>query len=181
MPAPDDLPRHDEPGRNGSANEGPDERPVDHDHAPAVTPPDGADRARHHDADERMSALEAQLAEKDRVIEHLERREQITSLLRDAKAIDLDATRLLTEATIAQMDEPDVEQAVAELRQRKPALFRAARPRPAAQSARGGGSSAGASQPPDQSPARADDAARAAALTGRRRDLMDYLRLRRSR
>lgn len=124
------------------------------------------------DAGQRLAALETQLAEKDRVISDLERRERVTELLRQAHAVDLDATRLLAETVIAEMDEPDVERAVEDLKRRKPALFRSVTPRPAAQSQRDA----------DTTPAhvtQAADAARAASMTGRRRDVMDYLRLRR--
>lgn len=121
--------------------------------------------------EQRVAALEQQLADKDQLIRDLEQREQIGNLLRDADAIDVDAAHLLTEAALAAMDEPDLEQAVRDLKRTRPYLFRN-RPRPSVgQSPRG--TSDGTAGP------RADDAAAEAAATGHRRDLLRYLRLRR--
>ena len=111
-----------------------------------------------------------QLEEREMAISQLERRQRIDELLREADAIDLEATRLLTELTVAQMDEPDVEAAVAELKRRKPLLFRPpARP-------------AGAMSPRVQEHSQShllQTAAQEAGTTGARRDLLRYLRLRR--
>ena len=111
-----------------------------------------------------------QLQEREKTITQIERRQQIDEVLRESDAIDLEATRLLTELTVAQMDEPDVEAAVAELKQRKPLLFR-----PAARTA-------GAMSPrvPEHTESHAlQSAAQEASATGARRDLLRYLRLRR--
>ena len=91
-------------------------------------------------------------------------------MLAEADAIDIDAARLLTEAAVQSMDEPDVTEAVEDLRRHKPFLFH-----------------------PDSSEADGlalapmieghDDplaqAAEQAQHSGDRRDLLRYLRLRR--
>jgi hypothetical protein len=120
---------------------------------------------------ERIDELEQQIAEKDQLIRDLEQREQIGNLLREADAIDVDAARLLTEATLAAMDQPDIERAVADLRRTKPYLFRV-RSRPVA-----GQSPRGVAAPSCED--RAAQAASEAAVTGHRRDLLRYLRMRR--
>jgi hypothetical protein len=117
----------------------------------------------------------AELAEREQTITALERRQRIDELLLEARAIDLDTARLLTELAVADMPEPDLDAAVAELRSRKPFLFRAGR------------ASSGALAPrsaPDGAASAASPAQRAAAeahATGRRADLLRYLRLRRRR
>jgi len=80
---------------------------------------------------------------------------------------------LLTEQTIQQMDEPDVQAAVEELRQRRPYLFQ---PR----SSDDGGAAMGA-RVEDPSAQASEEAAEHAAMSGDRRDLLRYLRLRRKR
>lgn len=116
--------------------------------------------------------LQTQLDEARATIARLERRARIDELLRDADALDLETARLLTELTLQQMDQPDLDAAVADLRRHKPWLFHRREPiqrDPLAVS--------GESIEPD-APA---DAARHAATTGDRRDLLRYLRLRRPR
>lgn len=116
-----------------------------------------------------LESARTDLAEREATITQLERRMRIDELLRDADAIDLEAARLLTEAAVAAMDEPDVDAAVAELRSRKPRLFASTSPpRPFAQGA-------GDDEPTDE----AMHAAAEAHATGNRRDLLRYLRLRR--
>ncbi|MEM9417484.1 MAG: hypothetical protein AAGA25_00335 [Planctomycetota bacterium] len=68
------------------------------------------------------------------------------------------------------MDEPDVDAAVSELRRQKPYLFRQRRR-----------STDSAMAPRVELPAAEEKAAERAAATGDRRDLLDYLRLRRTR
>lgn len=115
-----------------------------------------------------FAQLEKQLGESRDTISALERRQKIDALLTTHDAIDLEAARLLTEVAVTQMDEPDVSAAVDELRRHKPYLFRhRAAPSDSAMSARMG------HEPPTQL------AAQRAASTGDRRDLLDYLRLRR--
>lgn len=74
-------------------------------------------------AKERIAALEGELAQANESVKQVERRGQIDLELTAAKAVDLETARLLTEATISQMDEPDVSVAVRELCDRKPFLF----------------------------------------------------------
>ncbi len=122
-----------------------------------------------------LDQLRTELDQARATIAQLERRQKIDDLLRDADAVDLDATRLLTELAVGQMSEPDVAAAVADLKRHKPHLFhRADR---AAHSGGGGGGVMGARH--DEPDAAADEAAQRAAATGHRRDLLRYLRLRR--
>lgn len=117
---------------------------------------------------DRFTQLQTQLDSSQDTITSLERRQKIDALLTDSDAIDLEAARLLTEISVSQMDEPDVSTAVSDLRRQKPYLFRH-RPRP----------SDSAMAPRVELPAAQDVAAQRAAATGDRRDLLDYLRLRR--
>ncbi len=71
----------------------------------------------------RVVELESALAEANETVVHVERRGEIDRELTAAKAVDLETARLLTEAVIGEMDEPDVAVAVRELCARKPFLF----------------------------------------------------------
>lgn len=118
-----------------------------------------------------VNDLQRQLDQRQRDIDAAERRRQIDQSLTDAGAVDLETARLLVESTIdnAHHDSPDVSQAVADLRRRKPFLFRGASP-PASS----------AMSPRAASPDRAvADAAQTAAHTGDRTSLLRYLRARR--
>ncbi|MEO1235565.1 MAG: hypothetical protein AAFX76_02125 [Planctomycetota bacterium] len=117
---------------------------------------------------DRFGQLQRQLDESRQTIVALERRQKIDALLTDSDAIDLEAARLLTEVSVSQMDEPDVDAAVSELRRQKPYLFRRRSPR-----------SGSAMAPRVETPAEEELAAERAAASGDRRDLLDYLRLRR--
>ena len=121
-------------------------------------------------------ALAQQLADTHRQLDLAERRRGMDQLLIESEAIDLEAARLLTEAAVESMSDPDVALAIADLRRRKPYLFRRA-------SAPGmGGSSGGAmsARPrPRSASVNSDEAATVAAATGHRADLLAYLRLRR--
>lgn len=123
--------------------------------------------------EERIAALEAELASTREALEASERRRQIDLALSDSDAVDVEVARLLTEAAVAQMDEPDVALAVEELRARKPFLFRggaggvgARGPglRPLTETGGGGG---------------LEGLAEEARQTGDRRALLRYLRQRR--
>jgi hypothetical protein len=124
--------------------------------------------------DERRRAEEAERALKEtrQQLEQTERRQRIDELLMEAETVDLESARMLTEAAVQQMDEADVQAAVEDLRQRKPHLFRQA-----------GGSGRGAmgAKAPGGSSERLDDVAETAAMSGDRRDLLRYLRMRRRR
>lgn len=72
---------------------------------------------------EQVAALEGELAGEREAVDEAERQREIERQLREARAIDLETARLLTESAVAGMDEPDVARAVAELRKSKPFLF----------------------------------------------------------
>lgn len=112
------------------------------------------------------------LHENEQLINDLQHRQHIDELLVDSQAIDLDATRLLTEMALTQMQEPDVEQAVADLRMRKPLLFRATQTVAASLGPKG-------FEFQQQQSHSLEQAATEAHSTGNRTDLMRYLRLRR--
>ncbi len=57
-------------------------------------------------------------------LEASERRRRIDQELIEAEAVDLETARLLTDATLSRMEDPDVSDAVAEIRRRKPFLFK---------------------------------------------------------
>ncbi len=139
---------------------------------PDPAPADARDEAPDPGADERVRELEARLASRNEDVARLERRAQLDELLREAHVIDLDAARLLTEMTAAALDDADdLAAAVTELRTSKPWLF--APPAPPVRSA---SAPRVMRRPVDP----IEDAATDAARTGARRDLLRYLRLRRS-
>jgi len=111
------------------------------------------------------------LDETKQTLEAVERRRRVDELLIDSETIDLEAARLLTEAAIEAMDEPDVEAAVSELRRRRPYLFR--------RSERSGGGAMSGKSRGANGGSGLDEAARAAVGSGDRRDLLRYLRMRR--
>jgi len=120
------------------------------------------------DAQQQLQDFQSQLEASQQTITALERRQKIDATLSESDAIDLEAARLLTEIAIESMDDPDVKMAVDDLRRHKPYLFRhraTASTMPA--------------HLPDDADHLADRAAVKASTTGNRRDLLDYLRLRR--
>ncbi|MBI1335833.1 MAG: hypothetical protein GC164_02595 [Phycisphaera sp.] len=123
------------------------------------------------DLRQKFDALTSQLDDARQTIDQLERRRKIDELLSDSDTIDAQAARLLTEIAVEQMDDPDIQLAVDELKRHKPYLFRK----------RSNGHALAM-------PARSDaehthhtlrQAADDAVNTGNRRDLLRYLRLRR--
>lgn len=119
---------------------------------------------------ERISALEAQLAQAHEALDASERQRSIDLALVEADAVDVETARLLTEIAVLEMDEPDVRLAVADLRERKPFLFR--RSRRAGVSAMGIGGAGGGGDA-------LEAAAETALATGDRASLLAYLRMRR--
>lgn len=119
-----------------------------------------------------LAAKTGRLAELEQTVADLERAGRVDQLLIEADAIDLESARLLTTMAIEQMDEPDAAEAVAELKRRKPFLFRATSRNSGAMSAR----------PNDSTPVReaASRAAQEASQSGNRTDLLRYLRLKRT-
>lgn len=122
----------------------------------------------------RIAELEAQLSAAREALDASERRRQIERALGESDTVDLETARLLTEAAVSQMDEPDVVIAVEELRRHKPFLFHA-EAAPAA--------SRGIAMRPAHEPGVADAAldglAEEARQSGDRRALLRYLRQRR--
>lgn len=116
-------------------------------------------------------SLQQSLDEATQQVTQSERRRQIDQMLVESEAIDLEAARLLTEAAIEQMDDADVQLAVSELRRRRPYLFRSAA------SQHPGGSM---SPKPRRGGHQLSDAAETASVSGDRRDLLRYLRMRRT-
>lgn len=102
----------------------------------------------------------------------LQLRQTIDDQLVESHAVDLETTRLLIELALKDMPEPDVARAVSDLRQRKPFLFTARGPGHGALSPKTAESPHGT---------HLDQAAAEACATGRRQDLLQYLRLRRRR
>ncbi len=88
-------------------------------------------RKRDQAAEKILEDFKVELAQKNQTLQEqqqtmadMQRQRLIDELLVDSDAIDLETTRLLTEMALSEMAEPDVEQAVAQLRKRKPFLFR---------------------------------------------------------
>jgi hypothetical protein len=121
--------------------------------------------------EKQLGEAKASLEESQAALDSSERKRQIERELAESDAIDLEAASLLTEAAVEQMSKPDVAMAVADLRRRKPWLFR---------SGRQGGSGSMASAPdPATEQARLNDGLLKAARGGDRRALLRYLRSRR--
>jgi hypothetical protein len=136
-------------------------------------------KARAEDAEEelevlmaKVSELESALGKANETISEVERRGEIDRELTAAKAVDLETARLLTEAVIAEMDQPDVVIAVRELCDRKPFLFGRVR-----HGASGGVSMSPASEQQDVQGLGA--MAQSARSSGNRGELLRYLRARR--
>ena len=120
----------------------------------------------------KVHELEAEVASAHATVKSVERRGEIDRELTAAKTIDLETARLLTEATIAEMDAPDVSIAVRELCDRKPFLF-ASKQRANLQGVSMG--PAGTSGGDDELEAMAQRAK----SSGDRSELLRYLRVRR--
>jgi hypothetical protein len=119
------------------------------------------------DAETRLTTLSDTLSQTQEALVSVKRSHEIDLALLSSDAVDLEAARLLTESTLSQMDTPDVQKAVATLRERKPFLFRQ-RPQPRAMSA-------GLKTNPTL-----DEVAEHARTTGDRKSLLDYLRAKRA-
>ena len=119
----------------------------------------------------KFAGLESDLATSRETVDQLERRHRIDALLTEADTVDLDAARLLTEIAVSEMDEPDVKLAVDDLRRHKPYLFRHD---PADDASAMGPRHDHHGHDP------AESAAEQATRTGDRRDLLRYLRMKRT-
>jgi hypothetical protein len=129
-----------------------------------------------------LSQLQQQLHEARQTVRDLDRKQKIDALLAESDAVDLDVARLLTEAAVVDMDEPDLKLVIADLRRSKPFLFRK-RSNPS-------NTSQSSDTPPvpravaqglriTPAPLQTHQAAQQAIATGSRRDVLRYLRLRR--
>lgn len=134
-------------------------------------------RKRAQSAEQQLADLQAQLdqtrqqyEQAEQTISSLERRQRIDSLLAEADAIDIEAARLLTEVAVQSMQDPDIAEAVEDLRRHKPYLFHKEHDEP------GGLALAPRHDGLDDPLARAAEQAQ---HSGDRRDLLRYLRLRR--
>lgn len=168
------IEREEEPAQ--APSESPTQAPPDQDKLVPVTEAIRY-RKRAQSAEQQLTEMQAQLDETqqryeqaEQMIDAMERRQRIDALLAEADAVDIDAARLLTEAAVRSMDEPDVAEAVNDLRRHKPFLFH-----PDSTSANG---LALAPQIEGQDDPLAQAAERAQ-HSGDRRDLLRYLRLRR--
>jgi hypothetical protein len=130
----------------------------------ATTPVDGAAALEERDR---------RLAEQDAIIADLRGARRLDEQLLGAGVTDLEAARLLAVSALGDMDEPDEAVVVEALVRDRPYLFRA--PAPISNGAQG-------SRIPPPRPADAlVDAGVRANESGRRQDLLTYLRLRRRR
>lgn len=116
----------------------------------------------------KLAETEQLLSQAREALDAAERKHAIERELWAQGALDLESAALLTEAAIAGMPKPDARAAVADLKRRKPFLFRAF---PASSSAM---------SPHASAPNSLDQAAVDARDSGDRRALLRYLRLKRS-
>lgn len=124
-----------DPKTDPKADPPPSESPPGDEDGGETTPgtPDGEAIGRTRDAaiarvEEELAGLRAALAACRAALDQAERRHEIELALLRADALDMETARVMTEALVAQMSEPDVARAVEDLRRRKPFLFRAKRP-----------------------------------------------------
>jgi len=138
---------------------------------------------RLHDLDQRLAELESELGQAHDTIQRIERRHEVDERLRENDVVDLDVVRLLVETILEESPDQDVAAAVEELHQRKPFLFRSAG-QSGHRSSVGVGSMTpsvrGASRRGSRLKAGTEEAAMRAMGTGRREDLLHYMKLRRS-
>lgn len=116
-----------------------------------------------------LEEMTSTLAQTREALDASERRRGIDVELAQSEAIDIEAARLLTEAALAQTKDPDPAKAIADLKKRKPFLFRPAR-KPASSM-----SATGKPAPHNE----LDQIAEQARQTGDKRALLQYLRARR--
>lgn len=117
----------------------------------------------------RLEELTSTLSQTREALDASERQRAIDVALASSEVIDIEAARLLTDAALAQMKEPDVAKAIADLKKRKPFLFRPARKPPSSMSP------AGKPAPRNE----LEEIAEQARQTGDKRALLHYLRARR--
>jgi hypothetical protein len=120
------------------------------------------------EAEHKLTTLSDTLKQTQEALVTTQRKHQIDMELVHADAVDLEAARLLTESALAHGETQDVPTIVADLKQRKPFLFRAKRPPASSMSASG-----------KPTPPTLDEVADHARTTGDRRSLLRYLRAKR--
>lgn len=119
-----------------------------------------------------LATLKTELATAQQSLEAMKRRREVEHQLIDARASDVETALLLVEQSLAQKPGTDVGQAVAEVKNRKPALFHPPEPPPAPVGA--------SAQMPEPYAAAVDQAfTRASAARGNRKSLLSYLRAKR--
>src|SRR5262249_48817207 len=119
----------------------------------------------------KIDELTRTLGQAREAVDASERRRQIDLELQQSETIDIETARLLTETAVAQMKQPDIAKAVADLRKHKPFLFRPARRPASAMSATGKPAQVG----------ELSQIAEQARQTGDKRALLKYLQARRSK
>ena len=142
-------------------------------------------RKRAQVAEKSLEELKINLAEREKTIgqqkqaiDDLQRRQTIDQALIEADSIDLETTRVLIETSLSEIDQPkesDVAHAVQEIRRRKPFLFRGGMR--SGKAGVGALSANGVQSTPEVTSL--ERAATHAVNTGKRADLLRYLRLRR--
>ncbi len=123
-----------------------------------------------------LAAREQELAMQSQRLADLERQRAIDDALLAANAVDLEAARILAERLLAEMEQPHVETAVSDLQRRKPYLFQ----RSLVQRGIGAMAPRHDAEQAASHERTLTQAASEAASTGKRADLLRYLRLRRS-
>ena len=120
-----------------------------------------------------LAAREQTIADQQQQLASIQRQQKIDDLLRQERVLDLEAARLLTQTALEGMEQPDIQQAIADLRTSKPYLFSSQQVRSAtALSPKVHAETSPRAQALEQ-------AAVEATTTGKRSDLLRYLRLRR--
>lgn len=129
---------------------------------------------------DRTQALEAQVAKLTRDLETSKRRREIDRVLIEHNTIDIDAAAVITELALQQSESPDLRRTVQALTRSKPYLFKNPRPLPASGAMAPNSSGTSPTHPTPQPSDRLARLAEQARTTGDRRQLIDYLRARRT-
>jgi hypothetical protein len=122
------------------------------------------------EAENKLATLAETLKQTQEALAGVKRAHEIDMALVGAEAVDMETARLLTESALAHGETQDVQKVVADLKQRKPFLFRPRRAPASSMSASGRG----------VAPPTLDEVAERARATGDRRSLLEYLRAKRS-
>ena len=118
-----------------------------------------------------LASLRTELEAGKRTLDAISQRREVERQLIDAKAQDVESALLLVEQTLAKGEEKDVGRVVAEVKQRKPHLFEAAKPKESVAMGAGG------QVKYESAVERAFEKARGAG--GTRKSLLEYLRAKR--